>query len=233
VSETATTSAVAKEAARVSTYVTGWCQSGACEGTKKKSDSGQVFPSCRGVYYIRGGSIKVECTHKCHADARRLRELMGLPDPEPVDSFAVPSTRVTGLQHTVRDEAAAVDDALERPDIRAMLGQRDATPTINETASGRLAKGQLEDRVYQICKMGPNLEVRVICVFVGTKFGGDVPSPGAVTAVLERWARAGLAEIDYKPTRFVKFSDEVERDGLWAVKDKINRAASRASKGFF
>lgn len=216
---------------RTSTYVTQHCVAGNCEGTKNKSKTGASFHACRGKYSYRGGSLVVECSHKCHEDMRKLRELAGLPEPDYTQSFAVPSSSLAGLAHTVREPAEGTDDGDTGTDVRAALG-RTSKPTFDQpTESGRLQRGQLEQRVYNICKMGPNQNVKTICTFIGMQFPGEEPSAGAVTAVLRRWEASGLATIAENPLRCVEFSDHVKAVGLWDAKAAIDRKRDRAAKG--
>lgn len=220
--------------AKKSTYVTQHCLNGNCEGTKNKSQTGARFPSCRGKYSYRGGQLKVECSHKCHDDMRKLREIAGIPEPDYEQSFAVPSSTLAGLAHTKREPGEATDDTDADADtgtnLRDALGRH--APKFNKpTESGRLQRGQLEQRVYDICKMGPNQEVKTICTFIGLRYPGEEPSAGAVTAVLRRWQATNLATIAESPLRCVEFSDEVKAIGLWEAKAAHDRAAGRREKG--
>lgn len=216
---------------KTSTYVTQHCQNGNCEGTKNKSETGARFPSCRGKYRYRGGQLEVECSHKCHRDMRKLRELAGIPEPDYEQSFAVPSSTLAGLAHTKREPIEGADDGDADADVRVAL-DRNSAPTFNKpTESGRLQRGQLEQRVYNICKMGPNQSVKTICTFIGMQYPGEEPSAGAVTAVLRRWQSQNMATIAENPLRCVDFSDEVKTIGLWKTKEAHDRAANRREKG--
>lgn len=217
---------------RPSTYVTQHCAHGNCEGTKNKSSRGERFPSCRGTYKYRSGKMEFVCACKCHKDMRVLRQMAGLPEPDYEQTFAVPTSRLAGLSHTSREPADGDGDDTTGTDVRASLGNHSGPTTEGTTESGRLQRGVLEQRVYELCKMGPNQNVKTLCAFIAMRHGEE-PSAGAVTAVLRRWERTGIATIADGPLRFVSFSERVQAIGLWEAKEEIERAGKRAAKGFF
>lgn len=216
--------------AKVSTYISQHCQMGNCEGTQNKSKTGAKFHSCHGEYRYRGGQLVIKCSHKCHEDMRKLRQLAGIPEPDYEQSFAVPSSKLAGLSHSVREPVSGDGDGATSIDVRASLARHSEPPIEGTTESGRLQRGVLEQRVYELCKAGTNINVKTLCTFIGMRHG-DEPSAGAVTAVLRRWQSSGLAKIDDNPVRFVEFSDQVKSIGLWEAKEVIVRAGRRAAKG--
>lgn len=107
-----------------------------------------------------------------------------------------------------------------------------------EVILGRMKRGSLEAHVELVCRMwqdgfitiGDELTIYWICLLINPE---DEPSPGAVHAVLTRWAEHGLCKIEHKPMRFVSFTDGVNDVGVAEMVRLRKREAIGRAKGFF
>lgn len=208
--------------------ISGWCHSGAHEGQIKMSERGVRFPTCSGNI---GRHHKCPCW--CHEVYRKAAKLMAergeeLPStrPAPVASATVePSLDPTGGHSTPDEKQAARMDPSGSPN-NAITDI--PPPDFNPTPTGRKAHGELEQQVLEACdkwvKMGsPGLLVPSLIAKIIDP--DNLPSTGAIAAVLGRWAELGFAVMGQKPIRFVGYSEEGETLGLWVMKSR-----DRASK---
>lgn len=210
------------EPEKKSTYITGHCSNGACEGSKKLSASGVLMQPCRGTYQYRGKVIK--CTHNCHDAFAQIRELLGdiagsFMSPDPAMVAHIPPSTATGS--VIGDVGAASEPvtATVRPTVlpfgRALRMEQ---PTgFKATPSGRQARGQLEEDVRLVVKEHHEqarglLTPKIIAMFIDKMRNKEKPtSQGAVHAVIMRWVDGGLATISEKPFRFDAFTEEGKR----------------------
>lgn len=161
-------------------YISQFCLNGGCEGVIALNKFGTRMPTC-------GWDLKyIKCTHKCHEITAGLAEMaaeMGRtysPPPPPVAEQA--------------PEVAAI--AAKLVEIRK--------PLFAETPTGRLASGQLDQLVYEALKgplAGREADVSDLVFEVSLAHRGYQPSPGAIQAVLERWAKLSYVRIAVKPIR--------------------------------
>lgn len=204
-------------------YVTGLCMTGACEGSMKKSESGAIFPQCKGTYmFYMGGTYKeIVCQHDCHAAFAAIRALMvDMPVPDGVPAISLPSTSVPAPTDAPSSEslipfAVPMSPALTGiPSIANRIPVRMFTPT----PSGRAARGQLEEQVrLQLAKaygIGPDLlaltglQPKLLAASINPE---KPPSQGAVYAVFKRWEGQGWVELAEKPFRLVKVTEAGKR----------------------
>lgn len=93
----------------------------------------------------------------------------------------------------------------------------------------RRSRGSLESDVKMICdkfvtgevKLGDeeNLTPHRIAKLIKDSESLDAPpSVGAVSAVLTRWEKIGFAAVEYKPFRFIDYTQAGRDDGLTALK---------------
>lgn len=113
-----------------------------------------------------------------------------------------------------------------------------AGPPPRETVLGRRKRGELDAQVELVCRLwldghlnvGPQLTINWICMMINAE---RPPSPGAIYAVLTRWADANLCMVGTKPFRFTGFSDPVNQDGIMQIRKDNKREAARREKGHF
>lgn len=95
------------------------------------------------------------------------------------------------------------------------------------TPTGRAARGELESWVLTTCQewvaeqYAEMATPANIAQEIGRREGINPPSVGAIGAVFDRWAAIGFAVCDRKPVRFIKFTEEGERLGLYVLKEKF------------
>lgn len=202
----------------MSTYITGFCSVGACEGTAKKSPSGQFLRTCRGTYSVPvshayGKQIEVVCTHACHAPFNEIREMMaamGKIDTPAAPVAAKETPTPTGGPIPAQRPAPATTQAA----TGLLPFQRATVEGMVRTETGRAAKGQLEEQVRLA------LVKSAIFVDAGMVTPGYLsrvidkekpPSQGAIGAVMDRWEKKGLIQIGRKPLRISKVTSLGER----------------------
>lgn len=216
----------------MSKYMSGFCGTGAHEGTKPKSLSGKARKTCTAV------SI---CECKCHVDISLMYEMTGKervvkpnPDYEPYvidfwmpmvggDENPVAATLLSpGTITLPRMEGAA--PAIPAP----VRGIAEGSRAYGATPTGRRAKGLLEDEVRHVCNLymkgeveGPMTPQQVSNLIDEA----DPPSVGAISAVFKRWVDVGFAETDTKPARFVCYTVAGMKLGLEKLKADAKRKA--------
>ena len=187
-----------------SIYTTGFCIVGNHFGSKNYSVAGLLLPACKHEYFI--DSIgRVECMCWCHDTERQFREMARAMGREvaPIQSsersvLAAPSLRdaVGVAMKTVSDPVPAVDP--DRADVTILPG-------------GRAERGELERLVWtvvcdaldgRLALPEDGITPKFICfeVTMRTRMAYS-PSTGAVSAVLERWARVMRCHVLDKPLR--------------------------------
>lgn len=213
----------------MSKYITGFCHSGACEGTKPKSYSGKPMKVCQFIDV---------CGCECHVKISKMFEMAGAdriviqnPDYVPhvsgifdfLESFAqskadeLPSLvkKITVKEVPVTTETGAIITGLAR-----------SGRTFEPTQRGRAA-GQLEDEIRDICNRFlqgefPDEEActpKFIAYQLAKETDADkTPSIGAIGAAFDRWSAVGFALINKGPVRFVSFTVEGMTLGLEALK---------------
>lgn len=209
------------------TLVTGKCAAGWHEGNRAKTFRGEPAPTC--VRWLT-------CPCECHARVTKMfeiaeqpRVLMENPDyvhPEP--QFYMPKFGIDyGVQEYFDTESISNPDA--NKEEGAPIAPRRA-PAFAPTASGFLAKGELEAYVLEVVtEWLIDHDQLCTCAFVSQEVGRvqkiNNPSVGAVNAVFDRWVKIGYAQpLERKPIRFVGLTDEGKSLGLAALK---NRAKGR------
>lgn len=226
-------------------FVTGWCNSGYHEGTKPKDASGKAVRTCH---------IIMRCPCDCHTQVEKMFEISGLPrihldNPEwmPVKSpYWMPSWEdLAPITTSSTTDGVGTPDDIEGPPLVAPVPAYAVAPhrerTFAPTASGRTAKGELESWVKNVCDqwlmndidnrepLTPSRISRVI----GSDQGIKDPSSGAVDAVLKRWIKLGFATVEFKPTRFIGYTEDGLKYGLDALKKraKMNAKVAASSQG--
>lgn len=212
--------------------MTGYCGTGAHEGTKPKSLAGKPRKTCTSVDI---------CKCECHADISKMYEMTGKervvkpnPDYEPyVIDFWMP---MVGDQESPLDAAVLSAGTLTAPRMERapttatapVRGIAEGARAYAATASGRRAKGLLEDEVRHVCNLymkgeveGPMTPQQVARLIDEA----EPPSVGAISAVFKRWVDVGFAETDVKPARFVCYTVAGMKYGLEKLKADAKRRA--------
>lgn len=201
--------------------ISGWCGTGNCEGTKKRSPSGKEFPSCRGEY----GGTKCECN--CHKTFQMIRDEMaaaGLPAPPPPTRTPAPVALAdaTALS-SVSDIIGPTVPESEYPGVIPPGAPKRFDPT----NTGRKARGELEWEVYRVTvewALGSvdadMLTPRVIAEVIDE---ASPPSTGAITEVFKRWELWGFASIGKNPWQFTGYTPEGLVKGLDFLKARYKR----------
>lgn len=217
-------------------YISGFCGTGAHEGTRPKSPSGKPRKTCDPILTFRDKQWKCGC--KCHADLDKLFEMSGMPRVTQVNPEYIPEKVVIAMP-TVEERAARfkTTDAVPPRVIQSPLPDR-VPATIERsftpTSSGRAARGELELRVKQACdrwildKPEESCTPQWISDWIvethGVSEKGTAPSVGAISAVFDRWTAIGFALIGKKPTRFVGYMPDGVKYGLEGMKDRARKA---------
>lgn len=216
-------------------YVTGFCNSGACEGTKKMSERGSLLRACSGEYVIQGKSYSCGCD--CHEVFRQIAELTGISvkhdlistfmgpaslkeNAAPIDVPKPKEAPVVGLLPS--SFAAPVVDTAGVPSLPDVAPRPTASgvPAPKMTPTGRAAKGELEGQVkyvlrqhFALAEMGtaPALSPKEICEIINK---AKPPSSGAVYAVLQRLKTKGIIALADKPFRVLDIT-EYGRRASW------------------
>lgn len=207
---------------------TGFCSNGWHEGTKAKTKGGNPAPTCK--FYLT-------CPCKCHSDLHKLykmtekqRELVNKSDYKtPPRQFWMPADDPDYFvtpRSTSNDIVAPV--VLESPDdtrVPALLRR-----TFAPTASGRLARGELETMVHMVTNVWVIEEYGFPCTpqWIAEEIASDhaipAPSTGAITAVLEKWVNLKFAVVERKPLRFVSYTPTGISMGLEKMKLSVQQA---------
>lgn len=235
-------------------YVTGWCANGGHEGQTNHENPGTV---CRGKYVFRFTIIQCDCF--CHAMFAAIRK----EDPDALaDMDADTAARQTAASVTLSafDALAALPViTADDPDAKHRLYQKLIETghvstqlanyvrehvfeipigDIEEAHSGeRRRRGQLEVNVEVVCRLWldeklpwPQLTTDIVGLMIDAE---DIPSAGAIYAVFDRWASAGLAAIGKSPVRFESFSEHCMSHLVADVKGLLARDKDRRARGFF
>lgn len=215
-------------------YITGFCNSGACEGTKKLSERGSLLRACSGEYVVQGKTYKCGC--ECHEVFRQIAEITGLTvKHDLISTFMGPSSiKETGTRANVPTTKSApvvglvvpsnalpvAETTGASPSLVDQRGPTLAVPAFKPTASGRAARGELEEQVKYVLRQHFNLaEVGTAPALVPKEISEIInkdkpPSVGAVYAVLKRLQNRGLVVLADKPFRVVD-TTEYGRRASW------------------
>lgn len=219
-----------------SNYITGFCGTGAHEGSRPKTYTGKPRKTCPSLITYREKAWKCTCT--CHSDLDKLFEMSGMervfqdnPEYIPVKLDAImPSLEERAARFATRDATPPVVVQSALPDRVPATIMRSFTPP----PSGRTARGQLELWVKQACdqwildNVDASATPQYISDFIADKHGVKPPSVGAVDAVYKRWDMIGYAMIAKKPTRFIGYMPDGVKYGLEGLKERYKRN----NKGF-
>lgn len=213
-------------------YPTGFCQNGDHEGTARKSYRGNPKKSCPNWMY---------CPCQCHiafdqlfAMSGRERTLVDNSGYSPDrGGFVMPSMEERARLHILSRSHGASAPIVEEspaPDLVPATIVRSFAPT----TSGRAAPGELELWVKQQCDIWLVENEKFPCtpaylsVEIGKARGVNPPSVGAISAVFDRWTRIGFGQIEKKPTRFVRYTEQGIQLGLEGCKEKFKRSRRSA-----
>jgi hypothetical protein len=193
------------------TWVTGFCGTGAHEGTKKLSARGALLKPCQGTFYVQFKTY--ECNCSCHAVFREIAAITGVTTSvaQTVGSSSVtPPVVPTGDENPVPLPSGTLTRPIGQTESRPVVT---TAPTFSPTNGGHRPKGGLESEVAYIAfnwfnkstdpaviGLTPDLVIRA------TR-GDKKPSNGAVYAVFKRWERQGYVTLANKPFRMVKLTE--------------------------
>lgn len=237
-------------------YVTGHCNNGAHEGTKKFSWKDTLMQSCQGRYEWR--FCVAVCTCWCHELAATVRamgdapasvvtgtpdavapasvDMVGLAMPFPV-AVVMPAEPPEIVMYRRLIESEKVSSQLINMVRIQILGEERTVVERSAKIGGRRHRGELDANVEIVCKLWLDkklpwelLTTDAISMLIDAD---DPPSQGAVYAVLNRWADRGIAMVGTKPMRFMGFNEMVLAIGVAAALAKSSREAEKRAKGFF
>lgn len=217
--------------------MTGFCQSGFCEGTKPVSPSGKP---CKVCHFID------VCQCECHTKIGKMFEMtntprivMQNPDYVPYDSGIMAFLESYEKMKAEELPRLKVPPVAEKPETAAdgsvMTGLARSGRTFEPTARGRAA-GQLEDEVRGICNRFLQREFpdEEYCTpkFIAQQIyletdAATMPSVGAIGAAFDRWEKIGFAIVKKNPVRFVSFTVEGLTLGLEVLKNRAKTDAPR------
>lgn len=132
---------------RKSTYVTGWCQNGWCEGVADvPGRKGLPTPRCKGLYESQAAGKKVEtiCAHDCHKSITEMYETAGIPREWPMSQWSEEDMRLrreSGDLYDPRVLEACLEDSRRRSVV--VLDEQALTPV--PTLAEREVVTTLED----------------------------------------------------------------------------------------
>jgi hypothetical protein len=177
-----------------STYVSGWHHGG---GQDSK---------CKMVYLYRGNEIF--CNHESHGADRIMFDTKRSVGME-VEIYEI-RVHTTEPWHTQVVEATATKTVA--------VGDKHFAPT----ASGRAARGELEERVRMVIKgmyAAGDQGIAIVQTFgmqpstIGSAINAEKPpSDGAIYSILDKWEKSGLAILERKPFRLVGLTDRGRKD---------------------
>lgn len=188
-----------------STYRTGWCAQGWCEGTKAKTFRGNPAPTC--TY------SSSQCACPCHKKIDEIYELAGLPrvihnesSYKPPPSPYIMPDRMALVR--AREERRAAQKDPNTPGAITAAGH-----VFTPTPTGNRGRGQLEYEVLECLQawIDPTFEMievtPALVAGVMAKTLDSEPSTGAIHAVWVRWREIGFADFQNRPARFLGFKD--------------------------
>lgn len=221
--------------AKSAPYRTGFCGIGLHEGTSPVGVSGGPLKVC--VEWML-------CACPCHEELTTMFEMTGMERmPQQNPKYSPPkSTFKMPLPHHVEAEpiiprtpsndlestlGVVGPEALERPG--ASIVPPMVARSFEPTATGRAARGELEAWVREATdtwtvesKLDPNWQEvctpEWIAKEVSKKHGVNLPSTGAITAVLVRWTELDFCSTEKKPTRFTGYTESGLEFGLEQLK---------------
>lgn len=220
----------------VQPYECGFCNAGFHYQTKRSRG-----PVCRFVYNLGRYGV-ITCMCDCTKTERAFREMAKAMGKElPTDSesefvLPAPSAR-TPVTVDASDPADTVSADTPPP-----VAQDHMVGLFKFGETGRVEKGQLEEAVWKVCKdalygplaasvsqVTPQFIAFEIALRTGTEYK---PSPGAVSAVLERWAKIMWCEIEKGPMRITSMRDDLMTNGPSKMKSDISDALRRTLRRF-
>lgn len=206
-------------------FPTGFCDSGWHEGDKVNK------PTCK--FYMH-------CPCKCHQDLWFMFSLSDMERVAAVDNsiwkahidFVMPS-KEERIRERIRSSLQDTDGpTLVKSPAPGIVPDALAV-AYAPTPSGRAARGELEQWVREVTdsySVDPGVDIaspQWIAECIAKVHGlGRPPSSGAVDAVLKRWVRIGFAEIEFKPTRFTRYTEAGVKFGLEFMKMKARLDAA-------
>jgi len=178
-----------------SRVVSGFCKEGSHEGRPKKLSNGERMKEC--VY-------PQHCNCDCHKQEKMLRDkIPSMTTPE----FRTPGAPIPLLLGVVTDISGALLSS----------GTTIIEDTEKEVENTTL-HNRTEWKVYSVCKtfeeLGAHESGLMTISFLQERTELVGVSPGAIDAVLKRWALNGFATMEKKPTRFTGFSTIGKQLGL-------------------
>lgn len=221
---------------QVQPYECGFCNAGFHYQSKRAKG-----PVCKFIYNLGRNGI-VTCLCDCTKTERAFREMakaMGKEIPTDSESeFVLPAPSA----RTAVDVASSPPADALPPDESPAPDTGTAPMQFSFGETGRVEKGQLEQAVWQVCidaldkkipvpgdQITPQFIAFEITLRTGTEYR---PSPGAVSAVLERWAKIVWCEMETGPARLVGMSDDLREKGPLKMKSDIAGALRRVLRRF-
>lgn len=202
------------------TYVTGFCGAGLCEGKAPVSPSGKPMKVCTAIDI---------CNCGCHSIITQMYEMAGKPRPIRQNPNYEPARNVDLSWMNTLDASleGGVNTRVpvERPSPVVPSLAESARTFVPNVAGGR-ARGQLEDEVRRVCNlyMAGKIEGLLTTKVIAWHIDQDKPpSQGAIGAVLLRWEKIGFADVRLGPMRFAGYTIEGLKEGLESLKAKAKR----------
>jgi len=205
-----------------STYITGFCSIGSCEGTRPKGAlTGTPMKTCEAWQ---------SCSCKCHQQITMMSEMAQMERVVQINPEYKAPERTWWMPEDEPDYAPlAVSEFTATGDMAPEVIER----VVSSTASGRTERGGLEFWVQREClawvldphpdTCSPAYLSREIARIEGIK----EPSQGAIGAVFNRWEANGYAVIGRKPTRFISLTELGKANGLeWCKAEAKKKRAN-------
>lgn len=214
-------------------WISGFCGTKSCEGTKPKSYSGKPLKTCP--------FTSDDCTCKCHKDLDMMFEMAGMERVPQENPEYHPDPKIEEIRKCLEEirhdlSMKFIDDRITVR-MKESIAPGELPPVLERdfegTESGRKQRGQLEDEVRKATDMWVMLKATQPCtpVWVAEMIDAEnPPSTGAVNAVFVRWQDIGFATVEKKPTRFTGYTPEGIEHGLHAMKVRAKAKQKSAAR---
>jgi hypothetical protein len=196
------------EAPKKLPFLTGFCDSKFCEGTRAKDWTGKPVKTC---------PFWQTCPCDCHTVVTRMFEMAGMERVLQENPEYVPFERTWWMPSDEPDYGLPEPT----PDSAEDVGVAE----VRLTESGRVRKGGLEVAVQKVVldwSAGvpgerEDCTVKYLSEQVYKNESGvleKAPSLGAVAAVLDRWEKYGYVLLGHKPVRVIGLTPDGRKNGL-------------------
>jgi hypothetical protein len=210
----------------------GFCSNGWCEGVAAKTWRGNPAPTCK--FWENCPCFCHDMISRMFAESGMERILVeksayqvddgGFKHPTEAERALWAAEKAARSRATTPDAPTVIESPA--PGIVPAIAAR----TFDPTATGRAARGELEQwvlevtNVYAVDKEPEPCTPQAIAIEIGRRQGISPPSSGAVNAVLNRWLEYKFAIVERKPTRFIGYTSAGINKGLDLLKEEYKTA---------